>query len=184
MRTQVTEYIPDVDRARSEAFRVVRRRGRGLFLAITAIAALSIVGSVFAHIGETLEQSIKRYGPVQDTEKDDQCGLPVYQFTKGEYHIAIVVGESGKTVKITYRHKSSSLGLIAELSNVEITKFLNAEKSGPWIGSRKVDDSGAAWVNGGFNAEYTARNSTLSIAAPDYSKLVKERMNGQKRKSD
>ena len=78
MRTQVAEYIPDVDRARSEAFRVVRRRGRGLFLAITAIAALSIVGSVFAHIGETLEQSIKRYGPVQDTEKDDQCGLPVY----------------------------------------------------------------------------------------------------------
>jgi len=139
---------------------------------IAVIAVLLIAGSVFAHIGETLEESIKRYGPIQNTEKDDQFGLRLYQFTKGQYQIVIVIGESGKTVKIMYQRKSSSLGLIADLSEREIKNLLEAEKRGKWINSKVADDSGSAWGNGDFNADYATRNGTLSITGPEYSSLL------------
>ena len=92
---------------------------------LTAIAtALALMSAAHARIGETLDESIARYGAIiaQTTAPD---GGQFYTFAKGQYSIIIELDEHGRTSVIVYRKSDNS-----DMSDDEKQNFRDAESGG------------------------------------------------------
>jgi len=122
-----------------------------LFVAATTLAAN-------ARIGETLDESIKRYGDVVET-RTYPGGNTWHLFRKGDFVISIFLGKDGKTEAIEYLKdpvkNSGFLSVDSEMSSNEIQNFLNAEGSG-WVDleANIFKKLHTEWDNGSLYATY------------------------------
>jgi hypothetical protein len=134
---------------------------RAIFL--TALVFLSSIAPVpcWANLGDTLEQSISRYGQPVNKGKGDSTtgGCPWYSFKKGNCEIEELF-ESKNVIIETYWKENH-----ASMTQAEVEQILRDEAAGVKWSEPKSTSSSISWERIGASAWFSSRLNEMSLSA-------------------